>query len=371
MTEAALSPSSKAMLGLRDQVIEEWCNQVRAKLCKAEELPEPILLNTLPAFYERLARLLTPEYFVATGIDVDALAQEHGGERARLSSYDTTTLIREYQLFRQVLSVQLRKGGVQLTHEQHEAMDTSIDSAIRESVTAFALVQSALREQFIAALTHDLRTPLSSISMAAQVMETRADNEDIRKLAGRIVENAKRIDGMTRDLLDCIVFEGGGRLPLKLAEFDMAELAWEVGQETMEVQHVTVEIKFISVRGTWCRQSLKRALENLLGNAIKYGAAGRPIQLSVSQCNSRVQVEVHNEGDPIPPTEIESIFQVYRRASGGKRAQDGWGVGLPYARRVAESHGGSIVVTSSIADGTAFIIDLPLDARPFSNAPVL
>lgn len=370
MTEVGLSPSSQAMLDMRGQVIEAWCQLARDTLCKAGELPAPILLNTLPIFYERLARLLTPEYYQASGVDVAVIAQEHGGERARLSGYDTTTLIREYQLFRQVLFKMLHQGGVALSHEQREAIATSIDSAIRESVTAFALIQSALREQFIAALTHDLRTPLSTVSMAAQVIETRAPNADIRKLAERITANAQRIEAMTRDLLDCMVFEGGERLPLNIEEFDLALLAYEVAQQTMDRTNTKVLVEFESVVGHWCRASLQRALENLLGNAIKYGAPAAPVQLKVGCNELRVQIAVHNEGDPIPAEQLESIFQVYRRARRGQCTKDGWGVGLPYARRVAESHGGSIIVTSTAALGTTFLIDIPMDARPFSQAPV-
>jgi len=370
MTEVGLSPSSLAMLALRDQVIDAWRQAARESLCKAGELPDPILLNTLPTFYEHLARLLTQEYYQASGVDVAVIAQEHGGERARLSGYDTTTLIREYQLFRQVLFKMLHQCGVALTHEQREAIATSIDSAIRESVTAFALIQSALREQFIAALTHDLRTPLSTVSVAAQVIETKAPSEDIRRLAERIVVNAQRIEAMTRDLLDCMVFEGGQRLPLHLEEFDLALLAYEVAQQTMERSAVQVQVEFESAVGHWCPVSLQRALENLLGNAIKYRTPGTPVLVRVASTGERVQLSVHNEGEPIPAEELESIFQVYRRARGGRCTKDGWGVGLPYARRVAESHGGSIIVTSSAALGTTFQIDIPMDARPFGSAPV-
>jgi signal transduction histidine kinase len=359
------------MLALRDQVVDAWRQAARETLCKAGELPDPILMNTLPAFYEHLARLLTQEYYQASGVDVAIIAQEHGGERARLSGYDTTTLIREYQLFRQVLFKMLHQHGVALTHEQREAIATSIDSAIRESVTAFALIQSALREQFIAALTHDLRTPLSTVSVAAQVIESKAPNEDIRKLAERILANAQRIEAMTRDLLDCMVFEGGERLPLHVEEFDIAVLAYEVAQQTMERSAAQVKVEFQSVVGHWCRASLQRALENLLGNAIKYRTPGTPIVVKVAGGGQRVKLSVHNEGEPIPVEEMESIFQVYRRARGGKCTKDGWGVGLPYARRVAESHGGSIIVTSTSAEGTTFLIDIPVDARPFGSAPLV
>ena len=81
-----------------------------------------------------------------------------------------------------------------------------------------------------------------------------------------------------------------------------------------------------------------------------------------------MQVAVHNDGEPIPAEDTESIFQLYRRANVHKETE-GWGVGLPFVRRVAEAHGGSIMVSSTTADGTTFVIDIPADARPFVSAP--
>ena len=82
----------------------------------------------------------------------------------------------------------------------------------------------------------------------------------------------------------------------------------------------------------------------------------------------RVQVLVHNRGAPIAPEDSESIFQLFRRA-GNQEAGEGWGVGLPYVRRVAEAHGGSVLMSSSEEEGTSFVIDVPADARPFAGAP--
>ncbi|WP_395402560.1 sensor histidine kinase [Pseudoduganella sp. UC29_106] len=181
-------------------------------------------------------------------------------------------------------------------------------------------------------------------------------------MARKIIDNTARIDVMTRDLLDCIVFNSGEHLPLDIVAFDMADLAQEVA-----VPGVQVDAQ--SVPGHWCRESMRRALENLLGNAMKYGTHGNPVELMVREEGGRVRVSVHNDGDPIPASQLESIFQIYRRAQAAKGHQDGWGVGLPYARRVAESHGGSIIVTSSVENGTTFLIDVPVDARPFEGAP--
>jgi signal transduction histidine kinase len=81
---------------------------------------------------------------------------------------------------------------------------------------------------------------------------------------------------------------------------------------------------------------------------------------------------VHNEGEPIPPEQTAYIFEVFRRAASAKDGKkEGWGIGLPYVRSVAESHGGSVAVDSSVDRGTTFTIDIPIDSRPYQDAPTL
>ncbi|HET9450512.1 MAG TPA: ATP-binding protein, partial [Aggregicoccus sp.] len=84
----------------------------------------------------------------------------------------------------------------------------------------------------------------------------------------------------------------------------------------------------------------------------------------------RAQVAVHNEGSYIPAEQQESLFQAFLRSEEAERSpQRGWGLGLPLVRAVAEAHGGSIEVASDPQRGTTFTLDLPLDARPFQDAP--
>jgi signal transduction histidine kinase len=83
-------------------------------------------------------------------------------------------------------------------------------------------------------------------------------------------------------------------------------------------------------------------------------------------------LSVHNEGEPIPPEQIEGIFQLFQRAAAAKEGgKDGWGIGLPYVRSVAESHGGSVGVDTVGERGTTFTIDIPQDVRVYENALAL
>lgn len=251
-------------------------------------------------------------------------------------------------------------------------INASIDGSVREAVNAFALAQAALHERFITALTHDLRNPLSNAQMAAQSIEHLSDPARIKELAGQIVANLKRMDGMIHNLLDSVRFEGGERLQLRLAEFDMQELAKEVCGQFTFTHGPRFQLLARSANVCWDREAVKRAMENLIGNALKYGAPDTPVRIKIDPVDGRVMLTVHNEGEPIPQEQIESLFQVFRRAGAAKEGnREGWGIGLPYARSVAESHGGSITVDSEARRGTTFMIDMPADARPYEDAPTL
>jgi signal transduction histidine kinase len=363
-----LSPNARRMLELRDEVLAEWMKRVRQSIKEAKQLANPILINTFPSLYDNIAEAITPGYPRATGNESNTVAIEHGGERARLTNYNVHSVISEYQILRWTIFDVLKANGVRLNDDEIYRINASIDGSIREAVTAFALAQLALRERFMAALTHDLRNPLSNAKLAAQLIEQSSDLGRIKEFAGKIVADLERMDGMIQDLLDATRFQSGERLQLSLEEFDMQELAKEVCGQFTFAHGPRFQLIAQSVRVWWDRDAIKRAMENLMGNALKYGAPDTPVRIKIDPVHERVMVTVHNEGEPIPPEQMESLFQVFQRAAAGK---EGWGIGLPYVRSVAESHGGSVEVDSAAPRGTTFLISLPTDARPYQDAPTL
>jgi signal transduction histidine kinase len=266
----------------------------------------------------------------------------------------------------------LKLKGVELNDDEVLVINASIDGSIRKSVNAFALAQAALRERFIATLTHDLRNPLSNANIAAQLIRRSSDLAKIRDFAGLITDNLSRMDGMIRDLLESVTFQSGDRLRLRLEEFDMNDVAKEVWGEFTATHGPRFQFIGNTARGWWDREAIKRAIENIIGNAVKYSAPETPIRIKIDLQHGRTILTVHNEGEPIPPEQTEYIFQVFRRAIAAKAwNKEGWGIGLPYVRSVAESHGGSVAVDSTVDRGTTFTIDVPIDARPYQDAPTL
>jgi signal transduction histidine kinase len=360
------------MLALRDEVLTEWVKRVRQTLKEAEHLPNPILIDTVPSLYDNLAQAITPDYPRITGDEGTTVATEHGGERARLTNYNARSVVWEYQLLRWTVFDVLKSNGVQLNQNEVLVINASIDGSIRASVNAFALAQTELRERFAAALVHDLRNPLSAAHVLAQFIQRSSDLTKIKDFAGQIAVNLSRVDRMIQDLLDSITFHAGERLPLRLDEFDIQEVAKEVCDQFTAMDGARFQLIGGRVRGWWDRDAMRRAMENLIGNAVKYGTPGTPIRIKIGTVADRMMLSVHSEGEPIPPEEIESVFQVFQRAAAAKDGgKEGWGIGLPYVRSVAESHGGSVEVDSALGRGTTFLIDIPKDARPFQDAPTL
>jgi signal transduction histidine kinase len=175
---------------------------------------------------------------------------------------------------------------------------------------------------------------------------------------------------MIQDLLDANRLRAGHRLPLDLQPCDLVEIADDVVADLDERDRGRVRVRMPDrLEGVWAPDQLRRALWNLVLNALKYGAADAPVDVDVGRAPDGVRVSVHNEGAPIPPDEQLQIFDPFSRARGADARAKGWGLGLTLVRGCAEAHGGRLELSSTHETGTTFTLWLPLDARPFQGAP--
>lgn len=225
----------------------------------------------------------------------------------------------------------------------------------------------SLKDQFINTLTHDLRTPLSVIDMSAQLLQAKAsDAQIVLKLTDRIAINAKRCDSMIQDLLDTSRIRSGHGVSVQMEHCDLSHIV----QETIDGLTSLHGDRFIltgpaSVKGYWSAPAIRRIIENLCGNAIKYGAKNFPVLISVEHDDSDVSIAVKNRGEPIPKENMSTLFQQFSRARSAQASGKlGWGIGLTIVKGITEAHCGEITVHSSEHDGTTFTVILPMDARP-------
>jgi len=227
-------------------------------------------------------------------------------------------------------------------------------------------VEKGLIDQFTSALTHDLRTPLAAAQMSAQLIyRSTATNPMTEKLAHRIYENMHRMDTMIQDLLDTSRIRAGEFLPGDIQKCDLAAIASEVKDDLTTLYGNRFEPQAKPpLEGFWSPNGLRRILENLMSNAVKYGDGKNPVTVSLRRVDGRVLLTVHNFGPPIPLEDQLILFNRFRR---GKSADAGdkkdWGLGLTLVRGLTEASGGTVKVESYPIEGTRFTVDLPMDAR--------
>ncbi|HXH31798.1 MAG TPA: PAS domain-containing sensor histidine kinase [Bacteriovoracaceae bacterium] len=222
--------------------------------------------------------------------------------------------------------------------------------------------ERSLREKFVATLTHDLSQPMAAAKISAQLILRNPDQIDSTiKQASRIVQSLNRLDKMIQDLLDVNLIRAEGKLPITIDKCELVSLTTDTLSDLTTVHGD----RFIldapnEIIGYWDAGGLRRILENLLNNAIKYGADCRPVRVSLKMSSYNVALLVHNEGNPLNSKDQIKIFEPYKRTSAAQTGtKKGWGLGLTLVQGIAEAHGGNVKVESDQKTGTTFIVELP------------
>jgi signal transduction histidine kinase len=224
-----------------------------------------------------------------------------------------------------------------------------------------------LRERFISALTHDLRTPLAIVKIGAQVLKRKPhDQTAVIEMADRFTLSMDRADRMIRDLLDANRIKAGKGLPITVSACRMDLILEYVLKDLEELYGKRFSVIFhaSSIDGFWDNMAIHRLVENLASNAIKYGAPLKEVTISLDANSDWVEIGVHNEGNPISMEDQRMLFQEFSRSDTAiESGQRGWGIGLALVRGLVEAHGGTVRVMSDDSHGTTFFARLPRDSR--------
>lgn len=350
----------------KEEIMNLWFDRTMKEIKASSFQKNLALRNSLPDFLSHLASTLSQTIDrsdarkKADKEKSSALGKKHGKERARSIHYTIDQLIFEYHILRQVIFDVIEKV-TPLDPVDREVIISSIEQAVNDAATEFSDTLRDIQEKLSHTLAHDLRGPLTTIKTSAQLILRRPDDVDgnIAK-SGRICNSVDRLDKMIRDLLDASRLRAGEEL---LFEFEECDLDWIIRQVGDEVNFTSNDKVVIQSRGqclgNWNPDALRRIVENLISNAIKYGSEKTKISVTLEQDDKSARLTVHNEGKPIPEEEMVILFQQYKRLRSQESLKTGWGIGLTVVEGLVDAHHGSIKVDSAEGKGTSFIISLP------------
>ncbi len=242
----------------------------------------------------------------------------------------------------------------------------AVDQALAESAVTFADRSGETRDRFLAILGHDLRTPLSAISMAGLLL-TRSPEDASRNVATgqRLSRSAATMTAMVNDLLEYSRTQLGGKMPIAPQSCDMGEIAQAaINDARLANPECVFELELgKELVGEFDAVRVQQVIMNLLANAAQYRQAHTAVHAALSGNHDSVCVSVCNEGTPILPESLKTIFSAMVQLAVGEesagRPSTSMGLGLFVAREIALAHGGSIDVTSTAQGGTVFSVKLP------------
>lgn len=224
-----------------------------------------------------------------------------------------------------------------------------------------------LAEQMVGIVSHDLRNPLSAILMGTTVMEMGEPLPAQKERVLRKVQSAaRRAQRLVEELLDFTQARVGKGLALQKAEIDLDQLMTSIVDE-LRLSFPNVELdRPDAPLGTVYLDAdrIHQLVGNLAANAVMYGAPGRPVLVKCQRHHGELMLSVCNEGEAIPEAMFAAMFDPMIRGQ-GHQAQRGVGLGLYIVRAIAESHHGTVDVTSSAENGTCFSVHMPVDALRF------
>jgi len=303
---------------------------------------------------------LAPE----TAGDPETAAETHAVLRAE-SGFNINELAAEYRALRASVLRRWMEAcpSSDLSVDDVVRFNEAIDQAIAESIEYFSAQVDQARNSVLAMLSHDMRNPLTAISMTASYLTDLNIGPKVTKAASLLTVASKELTILLDDMVDLKRTMLGLGINIELADNDLAKvLADEI--ELLRGAHPGRRLDLDVVgdaRGHWDGPRLRRVLRNLVSNAIRYGTPDTPVGTVIVGKPTEVRLSVSNHGPTIEQSDLNQIFDPFKRgcAVGLTHPTDcALGLGLFIVREIARAHGGDVDVSSSLGV-TVFNVRLP------------
>lgn len=252
--------------------------------------------------------------------------------------------------------------------EEHEALVIPIAAQAAIALDHAKLYEEVKglndkKDEFIGLASHELKTPLTSITGYLQILNRMIDAEQHKKFVTKTIQQVKRLSALVSDLLDISKIEAG-KLQLAKEHFDIHAVVADA-IELIHHSYRTHEIKLMadveSLQIYADPQRIEQVIINLLTNAIKYSPQVKNVEVRLSQVRDEVQISVKDFGLGIPVEKQQQIFSRFYRVEDMSPNISGLGIGLYISYEIVSRHGGKLWVDSILGQGSTFWMSLPID----------
>ena len=274
------------------------------------------------------------------------------------------TAIKENQSSEQVRTPGPPQRTIEITTRQLNELDEVIGSiAVLSDVTEQNRIET-VRSDFVANVSHELKTPIGAVSLLAETLTQESDPEVIARLSKRLEAESQRLGRIVNDILDLSRIEG--QLLDDRTAIDLEEIVAEVVDRLSTVadnRRVRIQTQTASTFISGDRLQFISLAHNLIENAVKYSEDNGEVKVTLEYINDEkplVKLQVQDTGIGIPEREQERVFERFYRVDRARSRQSGGtGLGLSIVRNVAMQHGGTVEVHSVEHEGTTVTVHIP------------
>ena len=355
----------------RDAVLASWRAQVKL-LPSAKGLDVPALNDHVPPLLDELIGALrsVSEQTIAERL-LEGSPPLHGQQR-QADGFDLVEVVAEYNILRSCIYDLAEHHDLVIQRKAFRILNRCFDEAIGLAVQTFAtermLETQRRRDEYLAFVAHDLRTPLATISLAATTLERLltgyAVDDDVSRMVRMLHRNVHQLVTLVDKVLkESAHVQSENGMTLERREFEL----WPVVQNLMLDLHPLAEAAGATLINrvpdeltVWADASLVlRMLQNLIANAIQSSPRGHVV-VSAALSSEGVECQVSDDGVGIPADRLETIFN---KLETDRADEGGTGLGLPIVKAFAEAHGGTVSVESKLGQGSTFRFTLPNRTR--------
>lgn len=315
---------------------------------------------------------LVNNLFVLVSVGIIGVIAARLREEMRKESFDQFLQIEknqsELEASKDLLQINLQseQDNVATLVQEITSRKAELEKALilAEHAKLEAQLALSLREEFISLASHELKTPLTSLTLQTQMVQHKlSQNQEVSrpqltKLITTYEVQLKRLTRIISDMLDISRIRAG-KLELEKTEIDLEHTLKQVVDLAMSIERISINLVTEGpLVGQWDSFRVEQAILNLVTNAIKYGR-GRPVAITLAVLNDKAQITVADQGIGIKQEHLERIFLRFERAVGLNEFA-GLGLGLYITKQIVEAHQGRIFVESIYGEGSTFKIELPL-----------